>query len=255
MKHLSKLVLVLSILAIVLTACVGQELPVQQSVAAASSSTPPLSASTASRTIHISGIGVVDTAPDIATINIGIHTEHENASTAVSENNRMVQNLMETLNAAGIEQIDMQTSNFSIWQNQIYNYDGTTSESTYHVDNTVFVTVRDLDSLGETLDSAVQAGANNINSIQFSVSDDSELLAQARALAVSNAQSIAQELAAASGVELGEIESISYISNAYPIAYYGPYWGMGGGGGESAVPITTGQVSVQATVDITYTIR
>jgi len=254
MKHLYKVVFVLAILAISLTACVGQTAPTQQSVLAASLPATTAETTTVSRTIHVSGNGLIDAAPDIATINIGIHTEYENASTAVSENNRMVQNLMETLKASGIEQIDMQTSNFSIWQNQKYNYDGTTAGSTYMVDNTVYVTVRDLNNLGKTLDSAVQAGANNINGIQFSVADDSAFMAQARALAVTNAQTIAQELAAAAGVELGEIESISYVSNTYPVAYYGAR-GMGGGGAESTVPITAGQVSLQATVDITYTIK
>lgn len=250
MKQQIKMLLVITILAISLTACATQALPAQMSVVASDGS----GSVTPSRTIHVSGNGLVDTAPDIATINIGIHTENENASTAVSENNSMVQGLMDTLKAAGIDPIDMQTSNFSIWQNQKYNYDGTTSGSTYMVDNTVYVTVRDLNTLGETLDAAVQAGANNINSIQFSVANDTELMTQARQLAVENAQNIAQELASASGVELGEIETITYFTNSYPVAYYGAR-GMGGGGGESAVPITTGQVSLQATVEITYRIK
>lgn len=254
MKHVYKVVLVIAILSISLTACVGQNLPTHATVAAASAVTAESAPAASARTIHVTGTGLVDTAPDIATINIGIHTENENASSAVSENNNKVQGLMDILKAAGVDSIDMQTSNFSIWQNQKYNYDGTTSGSTYMVDNTVYVTVRDLNSLGQTLDAAVQAGANNINSIQFDVADDSEFMSQARATAVKNANNIAQELAVASGVELGEIVSISYVSDSYPVAYYGAR-GMGGGGAEASVPISTGQISLQATVDITYTIK
>ena len=39
--------------------------------------------------------------------------------------------------------------------------------------NTVYVTVHQLDKLGDLLDATVQAGANNVNSIQFDVADKS----------------------------------------------------------------------------------
>lgn len=254
MKTTFKIFASLIVLSLALTACGTQVMPQAEAVSAAPISAGSVAADPQTRTIQVTGAGLVNTVPDVAYINIGIHTEDENASTAVSENNRMVQNLMATLKAAGVQEIDMQTSNFSIWQNQKYDYSGVSTGSTYMVDNTVYVTVRDLDSLGDTLDSAVQAGANNINSIQFSVADDSALKTEARGLAVENAKKIAQELASAAGVELGEIISMSYYSTASPMIYYGAR-GMGGGGGESSVPITTGQISIDTSVDITFSIK
>ncbi|HWS23685.1 MAG TPA: SIMPL domain-containing protein [Anaerolineales bacterium] len=247
MKQIFKVIPLLIVAAIALTACGTTVLPEQMAIG-------NVQTEQSAKTIRVSAGGSVNAAPDVAYIYIGIHTENENAATAVSENNTKVQKLMETLKTAGVAEVDMQTSNFSIWQNQQYNYDGSSSGSVYMVDNTVYVTVRNLDSLGDTLNSAVQAGANNINSIQFGLADNSTKTSEARSLAVVNATKIAQELAAASGVELGEIESISYYSNEYPVTFYGA-GGMGGGGAESSVPITTGQISVQATVEITFRIK
>jgi len=247
MRQVFKVIPLFIVAAIALTACGTTVLPEQMAIG-------NVQPSQSTQIIRVSASGSVTAAPDVAYIYIGIHTENENAATAVSENNTKVQKLMETLKSTGVAEVDMQTSNFSIWQNQQYNYDGSSSGSVYVVDNTVYVTVRDLDSLGDTLNSAVQAGANNINSIQFGLADNSSKTSEARGIAVENATKIAQELATAAGVELGEIESISYYSNDYPITFNGA-GGMGGGGAESSVPITTGQISVQATVEITFRIK
>jgi len=59
------------------------------------------------------------------------------------------------------------TTNFSINPQQQTDTNGKVTGIIYMVDNTVYVTMRDLTKLGDMLDSTVNAGANNINSIQF----------------------------------------------------------------------------------------
>lgn len=211
---------------------------------------PPL------RTISVSGSGQANLVPDIAYIYVGVHTEKPTASEAVSENNAQTQKMIEALRKFGIAAKDIRTTNFSIWPQDKYNPSTglPSGEKTYVVDNTVYVTVRDLDKLGDLLDTVVTAGANTINSIQFDVADKSEALKTARAEAVKNARTQAQELADASGVKLGEIQSIGfYDSSPSPV-----FDGKGGGGGvaaEAAVPIQPGQLTFTATVSITYTIQ
>ena len=61
--------------------------------------------------------------------------------------------------------------------------------SGYRVENTVKVTARRIDKLGELLDSLVQAGANQIHGISFRVGDPEKLLDEARRRAVADAQS------------------------------------------------------------------
>lgn len=208
--------------------------------------------STAGRTLSVSGTGTVYLTPDIAYLYVGVHVEDPDIATAVETNNVRTQRLMEALIALGIDPVDIQTSNFSVWSYEEYDDLGMRFTN-YSVDNTVYIKVRDLTGLGELLNAVVEAGANNINSITFDVSDKTAALAEARQLAMENADALAQELAETAGVSVGAIQTISY-SEYYPSAYYG----MGGGGAslESTVaPISPGQMQVQVQVNVTYAIK
>jgi uncharacterized protein YggE len=209
------------------------------------------------RTVSVTGSGSVSITPDIAYISIGVHTESPTASEAVDDNNAQTQKVIDSLVKSGVAAEDIRTSNFSIWPNQYYDDMGQSAGTYYSVDNTVNVTIRDLTKMGELLDAAITAGANTIYSISFDLADKSADMAKARDLAVKNAQAQAAELAAAAGVELGEIQSISYYdSGAYPYTDYG--YGYGGGGGEGAamaVPINPGTLNLTASVNISYFIK
>jgi uncharacterized protein YggE len=209
------------------------------------------------RTLSVTGTGTVSVAPDIAYINIGVHTEEDLAASAVANNSAQTQKVIDALKAAGIADEDIRTSNFSIYASSRYGVNGEPLGTFYAVDNTVYVTVRNLGSLGSTLDAVVQAGANSVNSIQFDVQDKSGPLSEARALAVKAARAQAEELAAAAGVSLADVQSVSYYES-YPAPVY-DYFGRGGGGGGAeaamSVPITPGQYQITASVSLTYFIR
>ncbi|MEJ5224472.1 MAG: SIMPL domain-containing protein [Anaerolineales bacterium] len=207
------------------------------------------------RTLAVTGTGTVAVAPDIAYINIGVHTEEDLATQAVASNNAQTQQVIDALKEAGIDEKDIRTSNFSIYTLTRYGMNGETLGTYYAVDNTVYVTVRNLSSLGNTLDAVVRAGANSINSIQFDVQDKSGPLAEARALAMKAARAQAEELAAAAGVTLGDVQSVSYYES-YPAPVY-DYAGRGGGGADAsmAVPIAPGQYQITANVSLTYFIK
>jgi uncharacterized protein YggE len=208
------------------------------------------------RTLSVNGTGQAFLSPDIAYIYIGVHTEEDTAAEAVTTNTSETQNVIEALKAAGVDAKDIRTTNFSIWPNQQYSPDGQPTGTRYAVDNSVFVTVRKLDDLGDLLDSAVSAGANSINSIQFDVADKTEALKQAREEAVKDAKVQAQELADAAGMNLGDIQTISFYDSA-SVPYLDSF-GKGGGGGaavESAVPIQPGQLTLTVTVSMSYEIK
>jgi len=216
-------------------------------------------AATQPRTLNVSGNGTVYLTPDIAYITIGVHTEDPDLAAGVSKNNTQAQALVDALKKAGIAAKDIQTSNFSVYTNNNgQTFDKTTgqviSSGDYSVDNTVNVTVRDLTHLGNVLNTAVGAGANNINSINFDVSDKTVAQEQARQKAMANAASLASELAKTAGVQLGEIQAITYSDNS-PLSYYG----MGGGGASAApnasVPIQPGQTQIAVTVSVTYALK
>jgi len=208
------------------------------------------------RTVSVSGSGQAYLVPDIAYIYVGVHTELPSASDAVSENNAQTQTMIQALKDFGIDAKDIRTTNFSIWPQDKYDpMTGTpTGQKTYIVDNTVYVTVRDLGKLGDLLDTVIAAGANTVNSIQFDVADKEEALKAARAEAVKDAEAQAQELADAAGVKLGDIQTISFNdSSPYPISE-----GKGGGGAavaQASVPIQPGQLTFSVTVSMTYEIK
>jgi hypothetical protein len=207
------------------------------------------------RTLNVNGVGQVYLTPDIAYIYIGVHNEAATASEAVEANKTQTTAVIDAIKAAGVDEKDIRTTNFSIWPSQQYGPDGTSSGTVYMVDNSVYVVVRELDNLGDLLDQAISAGANSINSIQFDIADKTAAVKDARASAVEDAKKQAEELAEAAGVSLGEIQSISFFdSSPYPL-----YEGKGGGGGAyaeaAAVPIQPGQLSISVSVNVTYAIE
>lgn len=242
MKTKFYLVAMIALLALVVSACgpttINQAAP------------PP------QRTVSVSGAGTAYLVPDIAYIYVGVHTEKPSAAEAVKENNAQTQKMIDALREFGIDAKDIRTTSFSIWPQDKYDpMTGTpTGQKVYVVDNTVYVTIRDLDKLGELLDTVIAAGANTVNSIQFDVADKDAALKQARADAVKDAKVKAQELADAAGVKLGEVQTIGFFDSvSYPV-----YNGKGGGGGaaaEAAVPIQPGQLTFTVTVNVTYEIK
>ena len=208
------------------------------------------------RTMVVNGTGTVNLTPDIAYINLGVHTEKPTAGDAVAENNSQTQMVIDTIKNAGVDPKDIQTSNFSIYPSS--QFDPQTNQkiaTTYSVDNTVNVTVRKLSSLGDLLDAVVKVGANNVNNVQFDVADKTQALNQARAQAVKDAQNQAQELATEAGLTLGPVQNISFVNNI-PLPMMDTF-GKGGGGVAAAasVPVQSGQLTLSVNVDITYEIK
>jgi uncharacterized protein YggE len=148
---------------------------------------------------------------------------------------------------------DIETSYYNLYVERPYGPQGPSDEVLYQVSNTVQVTIRDLSKVTEILGRAIEAGANNINSVTFDLSEPSELRAQAREQAVQNARETAEELAQLNGVALGEVVSVSeviesggyYVSEVSSAAY-----GQGGGAG----PISPGNVDVTAQLQVVYAI-
>jgi uncharacterized protein len=207
-----------------------------------------------SRTLNVNGIGTSYLTPDIAYIYIGVHNEGATASEVVSANKAQTNAVLDALKKAGVDDKDLRTTNFSIYPSQQYDPNGKITGTTYMVDNTVYVTVRNLDGLGSLLDDTIAAGANSINSIQFDVADKTAAVKEARAKGVEDAKTQAKELADAAGITLGDIQNISFYDNSpVPMAA-----GKGGGGGamaDTAVSIQPGQLTISVSVSITYDIK
>ncbi len=205
------------------------------------------------RTLSVTGTGTVYLVPDLAYINIGVQTENANVADALSSNTAQSQQVADVLKSQGIDPKDIQTTSFSIYPQQKYGPDGKSTGTTYIVNNTVYVTVRDVSKLGTILSAVVSSGANNINSISFDSSARDQALQDARKAAISDAQQQAKALAQAAGVTLGSIQMID-VTTTSP----SPIYGVGGGSvsaAQASVPVSAGQLTIQMTANLTYSIK
>jgi uncharacterized protein len=205
-------------------------------------------------TITVVGEGTVQVEPDMAQATIGVQVSNPNLEEATSMVQERMEAVLAALQAQGIAQQDIQTTNFNIFVEPPPGPEAqaTTSEPTYRVSNDVRVTVRDLNNIGSLLDAAIEAGANNIYGVNFSVTDDSEARAQAREEAFTKAATQALDLACLAGVQLGEVVRISEIIGSQGgIPFEARAQDISGGGG----PIVPGQFEVTTRLEVTYTMQ
>lgn len=201
------------------------------------------------RQVSVVGHGEVKGRPDTATVQIGVENEAATAKEALAQNTAQAQAIQQKLKDLGVDEKDLQTSNFGV--NPTYGTDGR-QVTGYHVNNSVTVTIRNLDQAGALLDQVVQAGANSINGISFSVADTQKLMEQARQQAVADAKARATQLAGAGGAAVGDVLVISENVNApvpLPMAARAPE------ASQSAVPVQPGEQTFSVNVQVTYGLR
>ena len=240
MKKIKSIVLVLGIFSFVFSSCSGSGVTAGGETIEAA-------------VITVTGSGQVYVVPDMGYIDIGVRSQGATVIEAITINNEQANAIQAALVEQGVDVEDIQTSNFNVYQQTDYDYQGSPTSTYYSVENTVYVTVHQLENLGKVLDAAARSGANNIYGVNFDVKDKSEAQSAARKLAIQSAQAQAQELAQAAGVELGDL--ISIISPSISTTpFYG--YGMGGGGGMmETVPISSGQMPIDAQVEMTFAIK
>jgi len=207
------------------------------------------------RTLVATGHGEVYITPDIAYINVGIHTEADDVSTALSDNNTQAQTISDTLTSMGVDKKDIQTTSFNVYPMSTYGPDGSVTRKYFGVDNTVYVTVRDLSSMGKLLDAVVKSGANTINGISFDLQDKDAVNAQARDLAIQKAKDEATGIAKSAGVTLGDLQNIQITTNSSPVQVYNAKAAAIGGGGNASVPVASGQLVIAVDANLTYQIK
>jgi len=206
------------------------------------------------RTITVVGIGRVTLVPDIAKINVGAQASAGTVAEAKAEVDRQMAAIVSVLKEMGIADKDIQTSQYSIYYQQepVLREGGTSdTQGAYHVSNMLDVTVRDVEKAGDVLDAVVEAGANQVYGVSFTVSDDAKWQSQARANAMADAKARALELAGLAEIGLGQVLTISEVVGSTPVYSMAvAERAMGGGGG-----ITPGELELTTQVQVTYAIQ
>ncbi len=205
-------------------------------------------------TISVSGTGRILVKPDVADISLGVHVERGKAKESEIAAAELMGKIIDALKAAGVADADIQTANLSL--QPTYDYSSSKQFITgYATDNVVSITVRDLTKVGETVDAAVDAGATQVNGINFRVDDQAKVEAQARQAAMKDAKSKADALTSAAGVNITGVASISEVSSPIPQPYPYDLSGSAPAADTRAVtPVEPGKVTLEVTVTVTYLI-
>ena len=170
------------------------------------------------RTISLSSTGAIRTTPDKVDISTGVTSEAKTAREALDLNNEAMTKVVAGLKEEDIEPKDIQTVNFSVgpvYEQRPIDKPAPPVIVGYRVSNQVRITVHDTKKLGAILDKVVTLGSNQIDSIEFGVTEPEALKDEARKLALKNVTDNAKLYAEAAGVGLGQIVSISEEESSY----------------------------------------
>ncbi len=207
--------------------------------------------------ITVSGEGKVYAKPDVAVVILGVTTTAITVADATTKNTDKMNAVIDAVKNLQIDEKDIQTTNYDL--TPLYNWTQTGGRifQGYTLEQDIQVKIRDFTKVGDVLSGATTAGANVVGDLQFTIDNPEQFREEARAEAIAQAKTSAQNLAKESGVNLGKIINV-YENYIYPIAYSSNVkTGMGGGVAESAPAptIQPGQQEIDITVNLTYQVK
>ena len=204
------------------------------------------------RTISVSGTGRVTVTPDVADLRLGVTITAKTVEAARSANATAMAGVLGVLRELGIAAADVQTTNLSLQPAYDYSSNRNPPRLTgYTLTNAVAVTVRDLAQVGHAIDGALEAGATSLDSISFRTHDTTAAEAAARQAAVADARAKAEVFAAAAGVTISGVASISESGVPVPIPVYRAEMSRTAMA-DASTPIEAGSNEVLISVAVTY---
>ncbi len=208
----------------------------------------------APRVISVSAVGRVTVKPDTALVQIGAEGRAPALADATADVDRRMRQVLARVKALGVAEADIATVTYAVEPlvTRRPGDDDAARIAGYRVSNIAQVRVRDLAAVGAMLDAAVAAGANTLPSLQFTVEERAGPESRARALAVRAAAAKAAEMAAAAGVRLGALVSLSEGGGLRPVMPQGRYTAVAH---SAPGPVEPGQLDLEVVVEAQYLIE
>jgi uncharacterized protein YggE len=232
---------------------IGMKRPLWLAVAVALLAAPALAETTPPPAISVTGEANVSVPPDQAQIEAGVASDAKTAREASDVANAAMSKVLLALKGAGIDQKDYQTSRLSL-QPQFATYskpaDRTPGIVSFRASNRVTVKIRDVTKVANVIDVLVGAGANDIGSIHFTVTQASKHLDEAREKAIADARRKAEIYAKAAGVTLGEPISISEEGAPTPV-----FRGKVAAPMAAGAQVAPGEETLSVTVSVSWAIK
>ena len=200
--------------------------------------------------------------PDQVSVSLGVTTESATAKKAVAANTRKMNSLMNALANLGLSDSDYKTQNFQVqpvWSSRPKGAGNSWKASivAYRVTNTLYVTTLELDLIGDIIGASTEAGANQVNSVNFSLFNARQYRQQAITQAMENARADAEVLVLASGDRIKRTLSLN-LGNAsaskerVQMKSMARSSMMADSASFEPPPISAGDITVRASVSVTY---
>ena len=223
------------------------------------------------RSVNVSGTAVVNVRPDRALIQLGVQSNGRSAKEAQARNSATINQVTKALKALGIEAKDIATDWYTI--EPLYeDYDSLRIKG-YRIHNIIEVTVRDVDKANDVMVTAFQAGANQVNNVEFYTSELRKYRDQAREMAMKAAAEKAKALAKTAGADTSCVLTINENTSSY-FNGWGWWWRYGNNqnqwtqnavqnaaptAGETPTiddgPVSAGQISIRAEVNVSFGLK
>lgn len=207
-------------------------------------------------TITVSETAEIETMPNEAYVYVEIKTNAETAKEAKESNAEISDAVIAALEK--ISETTIETSSYSL--NEERKWDKETEEyitTGYVLTHVLKITATDVETVGEIIDTAVDAGATGVDRVQFSLSreKENEVKGEALAAAAEKAKAKAAHIVDAVGVDLGEVVSISESTYYYPVySYLEKAYALEEAAMEASTSILPQELTVTGTVTLTYEI-
>ncbi|MGH7812485.1 MAG: SIMPL domain-containing protein [Candidatus Binataceae bacterium] len=211
----------------------------------------------AARTIEVTGHGAARAKPDWATINLAIETHGTTAEAAARKNAALAEKVIAALKPELGARGTIRTGGYSLFP-EYENHPGREAPriTGYRAQNSITAETSALDKVGKLIDSAIAAGANRVNYLNLTLKDDTKARSEAIAAATREAHAQAAAIADALGVRLGKILQASTVSpGVHPIAMGRQFAPEAAMMAAPTTPVEGGQITVSATVYLTYGIE
>jgi hypothetical protein len=204
---------------------------------------------TAEHLISVMGVGKFSVRPDVADVSLGVIIQRPSAREARDAAAQRMTEIIVALRALGIAEEDIRSATIDL--SPTYDYNSSSPRITgYQVSNIVTVHVLDIARVADVIDDAIAAGATTVSGVTFDVSDRAAAEEQARELAIRDARARADGLAAAAGVTITGVASISETTVSTPW----PWYGVDRGAGEAPTPVLPGTTDITISVSVAYLI-
>ncbi|MEV8350491.1 SIMPL domain-containing protein [Streptomyces niveus] len=201
--------------------------------------------------ISVFGAASVDAAPDLARLRVAIAQTRQEPGEAFEVTRGGVNQIREVLRGHSIPDTAVSTSRLDL--KSLWTYGNERKFRGYECTASFVIELREIDLLETVLVDIVEAGANQVDGVEFDVRAKKELRARARTAAVAAAREKADLYAEAAGVRLGPVVHIKDVdSEPMRNSYRSHSGGSGGDGGDG--DLTPGKVSVSAGVIIGFSI-